>query len=95
MTAKQIVAYTLALQNAINDAQSKLKKCLERMQNENLPDATAKHEQNYMEIKEKISEFAKTDKKSGLAVELVTITSLCAINWRFIQMEVAAKSKIS
>lgn len=62
------------------------------MKGENLPEASLRYDKSYSEIKEKISDFARTDKKSGLAVELVTITGLCAINWRFIQMEVAAKS---
>lgn len=93
VTAKQIMAYTFSLQNAITEAQSKLNKCLERMQSEGLPEARVKYEQSYLEIKERILEFAKIDKKSGLAVELVTLTGLCAVNRRFIQMEVAAKSE--
>lgn len=93
VTAKQIVAYTFSLQNSISDAQNKLKKCLERMHSEGLPDSRIKYEQSYKEMKEKIVEFSKVDKKSGLAVELVTITGLCAVNRRFIQMEVAAKSE--
>lgn len=92
VTAKQVVAYASALQSAVTDAQNKLKKSLEKMQTENLPDASVRFEQNYQEMKGRISEFVKTDKKSGLAVELVTIASLCAINGRFIQMEIAAKS---
>lgn len=95
VTAKQVLAYAISLQNTITDAQSKLNKCLERVQNEGLPEARVKCEQNFKEIKERISEFSKLDKKSGLAMELVTITGLCAINRRFIQMEVAAKSKES
>ncbi|KAK6645471.1 hypothetical protein RUM43_001748 [Polyplax serrata] len=92
VTAKQIMAYTFSLQNAITEAQTKLNKCVEKMQSEGLPDARVKYEQSYVEIKERILEFAKIDKKSGLAVELVTLTGLCAVNRRFIQMEVAAKS---
>lgn len=93
VTAKQIMAYTFSLQNAITEAQTKLNKCVEKMQSEGLPDARVKYEQSYVEIKERILEFAKIDKKSGLAVELVTLTGLCAVNRRFIQMEVAAKSE--
>lgn len=93
--AKQTAAYSTALQTAVAESQGRLKRALDRAKADGGAAAAAAEAARAVDDqRSRLRELARTDRKSGLAVELVLISALCGLNQRFLKMETVAKSEL-
>ncbi|XP_052741875.1 serine/threonine-protein kinase SMG1, partial [Bicyclus anynana] len=90
--SQQIVAYNFRLQQVNAEATAHLNKCLERLQQEGGPDAIAVAQEAYVEAKNSISNWVRTEEGAPAILENVVIGMLCNLNRRYLMLENGAQS---
>ncbi|XP_059058006.1 serine/threonine-protein kinase SMG1-like [Achroia grisella] len=90
--ATQISAYNYRLQTIYDEANENLKKAIEILQLEGGPDALVLAQEAYMEAKNNISNWVRTEDGSATALECVVIGMLCNLNRRYLMLENGAQS---
>ncbi|XP_076649018.1 serine/threonine-protein kinase Smg1 isoform X2 [Halictus rubicundus] len=88
---QQILTFSYQMQGILNEANERWKKAYERMVSEGLPESVGRIEKAYTESRVQIQGFLRREKGAERALECVNITALCALNKRYLMMEVAAK----
>lgn len=89
---EQIVAYNYRLQTIAAEANANLNKAMERLQLEGGPDAVALAQESYIEAKNNISTWLRSEEGAGAALESVVIGMLCNLNRRYLVLENGAQS---
>lgn len=90
--SQQIIAYNYRLHQVNAEANAYLNKCHERLQLEGGPDAIALAQDSYMEAKNNINNWLRTEEGAGAALENAAIGMLCNLNRRYLMLENGAQS---